>query len=447
MSSGLTRQALRRHRLGLTGPFVTQVVASMVISAMVMTMWSTDAALTPAQRGQEPVATMVDLSQVFLGSSIYLAMLVVGVTMALAMAGQMREVALLRTVGASPGQIRRSAAAQAVAVSLPAALVGFGLSIPAGAAWVALLHDRGLMPVTVSFRIEASVAFPVALGTALVTSALAALIATVRVSRLRPGAALVEVATGRRRVGRIRTVAGVVLLLASLVLSGVLARFDTENAGDASFFVLLSGCIGVGMTGPHLLRAMTHLLGPISGRGVMRAALDDLASMSRVLSGALVPAVLAVAFAVVKVGWHTTAAHIGADDPALDRWTDYAGTTLYCAFAAIAAINCWVTVGASRRRDYAVMQLAGATRSALLRMTGVQAMIFTAVVALVGGGIGAATLVPMLDVTLGTLSPHIPMATVILGLLGIGGVVGIGTLAPIAALTRRSPWEVVAVAA
>ena len=447
MSTGLTRQALRRHRLGLSGPFVTQVLASLVISAMVMTMRSTDAALSAAERAVEPAATVVAISQVFLGSSIYLAMLVVGVTMALAMAGQLREVALVRTLGASPGQVRRSAAAQAAAVSLPAALLGFGLSIPAGAAWVALLQAQGLMPTAVVFRAEALVALPVALVTCLTTAVLAALLAAARTSRLRPGSALVEVVAGRPRVGRGRTVVGIGLLLVSLVASALLARLDAANAGDASFFVLLAGCVGAGLCGPHLLRFACRVLRPVAGRRLARAALDDLGAQSRQLSGALVPAVLAIAFAVVKVGWHTTATHLGIEVAHVDRWADYAGTTLYCVFAVVAAVNCFVTVGVNRRRDYAAMQLAGATRRAILGLAAVQALVVAAVVVVVGAGIAVATLIPMLAVTLGTPAPHLTPAVVVGGSLTVAGVVGLGMLLPAAAATRRPPLEHLAVGA
>ena len=48
MTSGLTRQALRRHRWAFLGPFATQCLAAAVITAMVTTTWSLSAATLSA---------------------------------------------------------------------------------------------------------------------------------------------------------------------------------------------------------------------------------------------------------------------------------------------------------------------------------------------------------------------------------------------------------------
>ena len=118
-----------------------------------------------------------------------------------------------------------------------------------------------------------------------------------------------------------------------------------EQAADVAFFVILAECVGFGMLGPLVLRAVARLLRPYAGGGLLRLALDDITTMTRALSGALVPLVLATAFAIVKIATHTTAAHVsGIADPPVDRWTDYSGTAVYCAFAGVAAFNCFVTV-------------------------------------------------------------------------------------------------------
>lgn len=447
MRSGITRQAIRRHRWTLAGPFVTQVVAATVISSMVMTARSIDRApLTAAERATPLVTNMVDATAVFIGVSIYMSILVVGVTMALAMAGQLREIALLRTVGASPGQIRRSAALQAAIVAAPGSVAGFLLAAPAGAAWVALLRSHAVMPEQVSFRPNL-VALPIALGVALATSIAGTLISAVRTSRLPPGEALVEVATGRRAIGRTRTVAGLALLVGGVALSAVLSRLAPDQAADAAFFVMLAGCVGVGLLGPHVLRAVGRVLRHVAGDGIARVALDDIASMTTALSGALVPLVLATAFAIVKIATHTTAEHVtGIADPAMDRWTDYSGTVVYCAFAGVAALNCFVTVVASRRRDLATMQLAGATRHTLIRVVAIEAAIVAAVAVAIAAVLATTTLVPMLHTGLGVWLPYVPVNTVVAGVLLVGVVVAAGMVIPAAVLTRQPPIEQAALA-
>jgi putative ABC transport system permease protein len=443
MRSGITRQALRRHRWSLAGPFVTQAVAAAVISAMVMTARSIDRApLTSGERGSPLVLEIGDTTSVFIGVAVYMSILVVGVTMNLAMAGQLRDIALLRAIGASPGQVRRSAALQAASVAVPAAIAGFLLAIPAGALWVAALRSHGVMPDGVQFR-PSLVALPIAVGVELATSVAGTLIAAVRTSRLRPGTALAEIATGRRSLGRTRTVAALALMAAGGALSAILSRFAPEQAADAAFFVMLAECIGVGMLGPAVLRAVARVLRPHARGGLLRVALDDITTMTRALSGALVPLVLATAFAIVKIATHTTAAHVsGIADPPADRWTDYSGTAVYCAFAGVAAVNCFVTVLVGRRRDLAAMQLAGATRERLVRIVGIEAAIVAAAALGLAGLVATTTLAPILHTSLGVWLPYLPPAIVAAGAVLVAALVAAGMVAPAAVLSRRPPIEI-----
>ncbi|MGH8945486.1 MAG: hypothetical protein ACRDVL_05000, partial [Acidimicrobiia bacterium] len=81
MRSGITRQALRRHRWSLLGPACTQVLAAGVIATMVMTATSLDrSSLTAGERHALTVADIPETTTVFIGISIYLSILVVGVT-------------------------------------------------------------------------------------------------------------------------------------------------------------------------------------------------------------------------------------------------------------------------------------------------------------------------------------------------------------------------------
>lgn len=446
-TSGLTRQALRRHRWTLLGPACTQIVAAAVISMMVMTARSVDGSpMRPAERRSTAVLELVDATSVFIGVSVYMSILVVGITMNLAMGRQLRDIALLRAIGASPGQVRRSAARQAAVLAVPASVVGFLLAVPAGSAWLALLRAHDVVPDTVRFTPHL-VALPIAVGVELATSVGGTLVAAVRISRVRPARALTETATGRRRVGRVRTALGLLLVVAGLVLSAVLAALAPDQAENAAFFVMLAECVGTGLLGPLVLSAVSRALRPAGRRGLVRIALDDLTTMARALSGALVPLVLAAAFAAVKVASHTTAAHVtGIADPAVDRWIDYSGTAVYCAFASVAALSCVITVLVGRRGNLAAAQLAGATRQQVVGWVAVQALIVTATALLLAAVAAGATLVPVLHQGLGVWLPYLPPATLVAGVLLVGAVVAVGMVLPAAVLTRRPPVEVVRIA-
>ncbi len=445
--SGLTVQALRRHRWTLLGPACTQVVAAAVISMMVMTATSVERSpLSPAVRRSLAVRDLVEATSVFVGVSVYLSVLVVGITMNLAMGHQLRDIALLRAIGASPGQVRRSAARQAAALAVPASAVGFLLAAPAGYLWIALLRADGVVPGETRFAPHLS-ALPIALGVVLVTSVAGTLIAAVRTSRIRPARALTETDTGRRDVRAVRVALGLALVVAGIVLSAVLAAFAPDQAGDATLFVMLAECVGTGMLAPMVLVAVARALRPIARRGLVGVALDDLATMTKALAGALVPLVLAVAFATVKVAGHTTAAHVsGVPDPAVDRWIDYSGTAVYCVFAGVAALTCLITVSVGRRASVAAVQLAGATRSQVLAWVSLQAAVVSATALLLAAVVAGATLVPLLHAGLGVWLPWIPPALLVTGALLVVAVVVAGLVVPTAVLTKRPPVEVVRVA-
>jgi putative ABC transport system permease protein len=442
MRSGITRQALRRHRWALAGPACTQALGAAVIAVMLMTATTLKApGLTAGQREAIAAGQVADTAAVFLGVAIYLSVLVVGVTMNLAVSRQVRDLALLRTIGATPGQIRRSVVLQAALVSLPASLVGCLLAVPLGFGWLALLQAHDVLPAGVAFTPTPS-ALPAALGIQLATSVAGAWTAGRRTARLAPAIALTESTAGRRRLARSRVALGLLLLAGGLVGSAVVATLAADQAADAAFFVLLAECIGAGLVGPVVLRAVAGTLRPVFPDGLPRLALDGVASLSRPLSGALVPLVLAIAFAAIKVASHTTAAAVtGRPDPAADVWTDYCGTAVYCAFAGIAALNALVTVLVGRRGDLAVLQLAGGSRRRVVLLVAGEAVLITAAAVLLAGVAAGATLLPMLHTSLGTWLPRVPVPALGAGLALTAGLVVAGTVLPAAVLTRQPPLE------
>lgn len=446
MRAGLTRQALRRHRWAFLGPVTTQCVAAAVVCAMVTTGTSVDrASLDPAQRQAVLAADIPSATTAFALIAVYMSILMVGVTMSAAIARQGRDIALLRAVGATPGQVRRSVAAQAAIVAAPASVLGYLLGLVGGWLWVEALIRHDVLPGVVRFVPEPAV-LPMVLGIEVATSVVGALIAAIRPSRVRPATALTEAATGRPRGGGARTVLGLVVLSAGVVLSAVISSFAPEQADDAGFFVMLAMCIGVGMLGPVILRAAAAVARPLlrfaGGSGLL--AVDNIGALSRALSGALIPLVLAIAFAGVKVASHTTAAHVtGATDPAGAVWMDYSGTAVYSAFAAVAAMNTLLTVTVGRRRDLAVTQLAGATRRRVIAVVICEAVIVTGAALVLAAAVAVVTLLPLLHTGLDTWMPHVPAPYLLAGVLATAALVAAGTVAPSAVLTRRPPIEAV----
>jgi putative ABC transport system permease protein len=271
-----------------------------------------------------------------------------------------------------------------------------------------------------------------------------ALIASVRASRVRPAVALTEAAAPRRRVSAVRTAIGVLLVAGGVVLSMVIARGEPRNADGASFFTMLAMCVGAGFLGPVLLRVTGPVARLAGGIGVLAA--DSLAVRAKALSGALVPLVLAVAFAAVKVVTHTTSARVhGVPDPAPELWTEYTGTGVYVVFAAVAAVNTLATVLLARRRELAVIRLVGASRVRALGVVICEASVVMVTGLVVAVVVALVTVVPMLHGVLGTWRPYLPPGYLAAGVAAVAALVGLGTAVPALVAMRRPPVESVAV--
>jgi len=326
-------------------------------------------------------------------------------------------------------------------VAVPAGVVGYLLRLLAGWPWLGSLVDHGLAPAGSRFTPEPLLVAPI-LGILVVTSAVGALIAAVRPARARPAVALADAATRRPRFTALRAGLGLLLVAGGVTLSASIADLAPDAADDAAFFVMLALCVGVGFLGPFVLRSAVALGRPLLALagGTGHLAADSVAVLSRALSGALVPLVLAVAFAAVKVAVHSTTAHVtGRSGPAAEAWLDYSGTTVYCLFAAVAAVNTLATVVVGRRRDLALLGLAGATRGRVLAVVVCEAGIVTGTGLVLATGVAGVTLVPIVHTALGTWIPYVPPLTLAAGVLATAAVVAAGTLLPAALLTRRPP--------
>jgi putative ABC transport system permease protein len=436
------RQALRRNPWSFLGPFSTQLLAAaLVVAGLGITSSIGRSPMDAAARQALTESGLADIAILFVMIAIYLSIIIVGVTMAATIAQQARDIALVRAIGATPGRVRRSVAAQAAIVAVPATLLGVPLGSVGGRAWIDGVVAHDLAPATVTFHPHPA-ALPIALAVTVGTSLAGALIAAIRPSRMRPAAALAESAAPRRRIGVVRTAAGLVLVTGGSVLSIAIADLDAETTDSLGLIVMLALCVGAGLLGPALLR-VAALAGRLFG-DVGRVAGDTIAVRAKALSGALVPLTLAIAFTAVKVIMLKTTEHVtGTAPPAADRWLEYSGTSVYVAFAAVAAVNTLVTVILARRRDLAITQLVGATRRRALAVVICEALLVTGTALVVGAAVAATTALPLLHTALGTWTPWVPGGWLLTGVLGTAALVLAGTALPAALAMRRPPIEVV----
>ncbi|MFI8932745.1 FtsX-like permease family protein [Streptomyces sp. NPDC053474] len=447
MSTGLARAALRAHRPAFIGTAVAALFAATVVSASTMVLRSTSTAGLPAATRHRLTESGVgEIATVLLIGSIYMSIFVVASTMGTAVVQQHRELALVRSIGARPRQVRRAVAGQALAASIPAALVGFVLGGALARVWFTGMVAHGLVPAEVPFRFS-WLALPVCVGVAVVTSALAAVLSALRFSLLRPARALAEATAGRRGLGWLRAPLGLLAVAGAVALSVLLSRQDAAEASEGAFLVLILFCVGAGLLGPRLIGPAAWLVSAAVGRfggAAARLAMVNVRSQPRRFSAAVVPLLLVVGFGVTKIAMHTTAEHhTGSAGTTGEVWLDYLGTGLYAGFAAIASANTLAMISFERRRDLALLRVVGSQRRQVRAMAAWEAVVVAGTALLVGGAIALATLAPILSTAFGSAVPYLPGAVV----AGIAAGTLLLTLAatglPVASVLRRRAIAVV----
>ncbi|MDT0405102.1 MULTISPECIES: ABC transporter permease [Streptomyces] len=235
-------------------------------------------------------------------------------TVALSVGQRTREFALLRAVGATPRQIRRAVAAEALLVAPLAGLLGCLPGIGLAHWWFGQMQDRGAVPEAVDLHISG---FPLlaAVGVGLLTALGAGWAAGRRPARIKPGQALAEASVERLRPGVVRTVLGLAAVAGGSTLAGVAASAAGSDAANASLGVVMLFMLAVALLGPVLARLCAALFGLLlrgGGASASLAAANSLTNARR-LASAITPIVLAMAFASTLVFMHTSESHVASE--------------------------------------------------------------------------------------------------------------------------------------
>ncbi|MEW2475370.1 FtsX-like permease family protein [Micromonospora gifhornensis] len=205
---------------------------------------------------------LVQVGAAFGGYVVALVVFVVAGTVGLAVRHRRRDLALLRAVAATPGQVRGMLLAEVVQVSIVAVVVG----IPAGLFVTDRVHRqmiaRGFVPD--GFPISGGVLSAVAVtAVTLLVAVTAALIAAGRTVRIRPTEALGEVAVEPSRNSRTRLVIGLVTLGAGVSLTMVTTVARGPAALGAALGMLYVFVLAAALLAPWINRYAARALGPV----------------------------------------------------------------------------------------------------------------------------------------------------------------------------------------
>ena len=179
-------------------------------SAQVLTGAARGAAEYPQLEADR--TTLIPVTAAFGGLAMFIAMFVVASTLGLSIQQREREIALMRAVAATPGQIRRLIAWEAVIVALIGSAAGLWPGIVAGRALARALVRHGIAPANFALNYDWLPAAAV-IGCAVATSLLAVLAAGRRAARVTPTLALTDAAAEPRLLGPGRIIGGALTLM------------------------------------------------------------------------------------------------------------------------------------------------------------------------------------------------------------------------------------------
>lgn len=243
------------------------------------------------------------LSGSFAGLAVLIAMFVVASTLSLSIQQRRREFALLRAVGATPGQIHRLIGGEVLVVAGAAALVGVGPGYLLAHFLRAQFAEAGVLSSDFGLAYSPLPAV-VAVLIAVATARIAAAIAARRPARLDPTEALRESAVEPESIGRrrLRTglVIGVVGLATSLMPVVLPGQAALASAGSSAMMLIIS----VALIGPMLVSGAIHRIGGLLRRSSSQAlvlAAANSGARARRLAAAITPLALAIAIGSVQL--------------------------------------------------------------------------------------------------------------------------------------------------
>jgi putative ABC transport system permease protein len=283
----LARRSAWAHRGGLTGTGLVLGLAGVLLAVAGVLAES-------GLRGADGGFLLV-LASSFSGTVSMVVVLVVAATVSLALRGRRRELALLRTVGATRAQLRALIGAEVLLVGMVAAPLGAVAGVVLSRFLTPILRDAGAISAggTLAFS-----PLPVlgAVGVVLPVAWLSARVAARETLRAAPGQAVRTSAVEARTVGAVRRLAalGVGLLGLVAAFSPLVVPGTIGSASAATSAFLLVGAAA--LAGPLLLsRAFSgaarwdHVLGPAG-----RLATANLRGFSQRLTIVVVPLALAL---------------------------------------------------------------------------------------------------------------------------------------------------------
>ena len=208
----------------------------------------------------EAVAIIENVFLGFAGVSLFVSIFIIYNTFGVVLAQRVREIGMLRAVGAEAKQIRRGIIGESLAIGLIASAIGIAVGIGLHMGLLALFDLIGIgLPDTALIIAPRTIIAGMTVG--VVATMVSAIAPAFRASRVTPIAALSGQVGSGHRTGNKRIITGVIMLAAGVVL-GVLG-FQGIGSTAATVAALAGGAV--------LVFLAVTLLSPLAARPVIGA--------------------------------------------------------------------------------------------------------------------------------------------------------------------------------
>src|SRR4051794_33179330 len=199
----------------------------------------------------------------FAGISLFVGAFIIFNTFSITVTQRMREFALLRTLGASRGQVMRSVVTEGLTIGVLGSVAGLALGVVVAAGLRALFRVIGVdLPSNGNVIASRTIIVSLLVGT--VVTVLSSLAPALRATRVPPVEALQEGAVPPSRgPSRKVTIAGAVLGLVGVALmaAGLFGSFSSNASLSFVGGGALATFLGVALVSPYLVRPLASIVG------------------------------------------------------------------------------------------------------------------------------------------------------------------------------------------
>lgn len=377
----LARRSLRFRLSASTASFLTLFLGATILMAF--------ASMLDTSRGDAVDAnsktTLANMATIVGGWSLIIIVFAVASTMTLAVSQRDEEMALLKRVGATPGQLSRMIVGEAATLAMIATFAAIPAAFLGGWLLLDLLERTNQVAPGVGYTFGA-IAIGLGFGITVLGATLAGAIGARRANLMLVRKASLAQVIESPRLSKRRVVVATIFLMIGLALAAVTATVfqgtgidAMQTGGQASIWF----AIGLALLSPGLMRQFTARFASVLERFAGASgylAVHTLRRREREMSGVLMPLILVVGIAtatlylqaIENAASPVAGSTISATEAKNVQTLNFVVVGMISIFVMIMLINSLNAVTTHRRREFGQQRLAGSTPRQVLAMVGLE---------------------------------------------------------------------------